>query len=104
MNNAAVGSAYSQKPLVEYEDDFWDYFLALNLTTPYRFCKAVAPLMKEKKWGRIINISSLAGKMPLLHGSAYAASKLGRSDSPEPLPLTSAPMALRSTRSVPRPG
>lgn len=77
VNNAAVGSAYSQKPLIEYDDDFWDYSLALNLTTPYRLCKAVAPAMREKKWGRIINISSLAGKMPLLHGSAYAASKHG---------------------------
>ena len=77
VNNAAVGSAYSQKPLLEYDDDFWDYSLALNLTTPYRFCKAAGQIMQKKKWGRIINISSLAGKMPLLHGAAYAASKLG---------------------------
>jgi NAD(P)-dependent dehydrogenase (short-subunit alcohol dehydrogenase family) len=77
VNNAAVGSAYSQKPLLEYDDDFWDYSLALNLTAPYHFCKVAAPVMKAKKWGRIINISSLAGKMPLLHGAAYAASKLG---------------------------
>lgn len=77
VNNAAVGSAYSQKPLLEYEDDFWDYSLALNLTAPYHFCKAAAPIMQKKRWGRIINIASLAGKMPLLHGSAYAATKLG---------------------------
>jgi NAD(P)-dependent dehydrogenase (short-subunit alcohol dehydrogenase family) len=77
VNNAAVGSAYSQKPLVEFDDDFWDYSVALNLTAPYRLCKAAAPLMRKRKWGRIINISSLAGKMPLLHGSAYAATKLG---------------------------
>ena len=77
VNNAAVGSAYSQKPLVEFDDDFWDYSLALNLTAPYRLCKAAAPVMRKRKWGRIINISSLAGKMPLLHGSAYAATKLG---------------------------
>ena len=77
VNNAAVGSAYGQKPLLEYDDDFWDYSLALNLTAPYHLCKAAAPIMKAKKWGRIINISSLAGKMPLLHGAAYAASKLG---------------------------
>jgi len=77
VNNAAVGSAYSQKPLLEYDDDFWDYSLALNLTAPYYFCKIAAPVMKAKKWGRIINIASLAGKMPLLHGAAYAATKLG---------------------------
>jgi len=77
VNNAAVGSAYSQKPLLEYDDDFWDYSLALNLTAPYHFCKAAALIMKRKRWGRIINIASLAGKMPLLHGAAYAASKLG---------------------------
>lgn len=77
VNNAAVGSAYSQKPLLEYDDDFWDYSLALNLTAPYHFCKAAAPIMKKKRWGRILNIASLAGKMPLLHGSAYAATKLG---------------------------
>jgi NAD(P)-dependent dehydrogenase (short-subunit alcohol dehydrogenase family) len=77
VNNAGVGSAYSQRPLVEFDDAFWDYTLALNLTAPYRFCKAAAQIMRQKKWGRIINIASLAGKMPLLHGSAYAASKLG---------------------------
>jgi NAD(P)-dependent dehydrogenase (short-subunit alcohol dehydrogenase family) len=77
VNNAAVGSAYSQKPLVEFDDEFWDYTIALNLTSPYYFCKAVVPIMQKKKWGRIINISSLAGRMPLIHGTAYAASKAG---------------------------
>jgi len=51
--------------------------LAVNLTAPYLLCKAFLPTFLAKKSGRIINVASLAGKMGLIHGSAYAASKHG---------------------------
>ncbi len=103
VNNAAVGSAYSQKPLVEYDDDFWDYSVALNLTSPYHFCKAAAPIMQRKKWGRIINIASLAGKMPLLHGSAYAATKLGLIGFTRAIALELAPDGITANALCPGP-
>ena len=77
VNNAGIGTAESPRPVVEFEDDYWNVTLALNLTAPYLLCKAVLPLFLEKRKGRIINISSLAGKIGITHGVAYTASKHG---------------------------
>ncbi len=77
VNNAGVGSSLDPRPVVEFDDQTWNYTLALNLTAPYLLSKAVLPLLLEKKRGRIINIASIAGKLGLVHGAAYAASKHG---------------------------
>jgi NAD(P)-dependent dehydrogenase (short-subunit alcohol dehydrogenase family) len=77
VNNAGEGSVAGLSPLVSFDDKIWDYTIALNLTSPYHFCKAVLPIFLKKKNGRIINISSVAGKIGVLHGAAYAASKHG---------------------------
>jgi NAD(P)-dependent dehydrogenase (short-subunit alcohol dehydrogenase family) len=77
VNNAAVGSSANPRSVAQFDDEFWSYTLALNLTAPYRLSKRVVPLMIEKKMGRILNISSLAGKIGLPFGAAYAASKHG---------------------------
>jgi 3-hydroxybutyrate dehydrogenase len=47
------------------------------LTVPYKLSKAALPHMRQQKWGRIINVASINGKMPSFHGAAYAASKHG---------------------------
>ncbi|PHS14478.1 MAG: 3-hydroxyacyl-CoA dehydrogenase [Blastopirellula sp.] len=75
VNNAGVGSSSSPRPITEFDDDFWDFTFDLNVTVPYLLCKRVLPSMIEKKWGRIINISSINAKVPALHGCAYVASK-----------------------------
>ena len=77
VNNAGVGSSSNPKPVVDFDDDFWDLSLALNLTAPYLLCKAVLPGMLARKWGRIITIASINSKIGSLHGAAYAASKHG---------------------------
>jgi NAD(P)-dependent dehydrogenase (short-subunit alcohol dehydrogenase family) len=77
VNNAGIGSSSSPRPVVDFDDEFWNKTLALNLTAPYKLSKAVLPIMLEKKWGRIINIASINGKLPALHGAAYTASKHG---------------------------
>ncbi len=77
VNNAGVGSSANPKPVVEYDDDFWDLLILVNLTVPYMFCKLVLPDMIEKQHGRIINIASINGKIGSIHGAAYAASKHG---------------------------
>jgi NAD(P)-dependent dehydrogenase (short-subunit alcohol dehydrogenase family) len=77
VNNAGIGSAPDPRPLVEFRDEFWNTTLAVNLTAPYLLCKAVLPTLLAKRRGRIINVASLAGKVGLIHGSAYAASKHG---------------------------
>jgi NAD(P)-dependent dehydrogenase (short-subunit alcohol dehydrogenase family) len=51
--------------------------LYVNLTVPYLFSKKALPPMIERKYGRIIMTASVNGKIGLLHGAAYAASKHG---------------------------
>jgi NAD(P)-dependent dehydrogenase (short-subunit alcohol dehydrogenase family) len=77
VNNAGVGSSANPKPVVEYDDDFWEMMIYVNLTVPYLLSKAVLPDMMAARYGRIINIASINGKIAALHGAAYSASKHG---------------------------
>lgn len=77
VNNAGVGSSADPRPVVEFDDAFWDLSLAVNLTAPYLLCKAVLPEMIARRYGRIITVASIAGKIGTLHGAAYSASKHG---------------------------
>jgi 3-hydroxybutyrate dehydrogenase len=77
VNNAGIGSSSNPKPVVDFDDDFWELTLLLNLTIPYLLSKAVLPAMMAKRWGRIINVASINSKVPSLHGAAYTASKHG---------------------------
>lgn len=75
VNNAGVG--FMGKPLHETSPDDWERTMKTNLRAPYLMLRAFAPSMIAHGGGHIINISSLAGKNPLLNGAAYAASKWG---------------------------
>jgi 3-hydroxybutyrate dehydrogenase len=77
VNNAGIGSSADPRPLLEYDDAFWDLSLAVNLTAPYLLCKAVLPGMLARKWGRIINVASINSRIPSPHAAAYVASKHG---------------------------
>jgi NAD(P)-dependent dehydrogenase (short-subunit alcohol dehydrogenase family) len=77
VNNAGIGSGIKPGPVAEFDDQYWDLTLRLNLTVPYLFCKGVLPGMIERGHGRIINIASVAGRIPLIHGAAYSTSKHG---------------------------
>jgi NAD(P)-dependent dehydrogenase (short-subunit alcohol dehydrogenase family) len=77
VNNAGVGSSMGPKPVADFDDELWELTLLVNLTAPYLLCKAVLPSMLERKWGRIINVASINGKVGSFHGSAYSASKHG---------------------------
>lgn len=77
VNNAGIGSSANPNPVHTFDDDFWDLSVAVNLTAPYLLSKAVLPAMMEKKWGRIINVASINGKIASFHGAAYAATKHG---------------------------
>lgn len=73
VNNAGI---HPLKPIEEIVDKEWDLVFAVNVKAHFYFCKAVLPGMRKRKFGRIINISSEAGKnggtVAALH---YAASK-----------------------------
>lgn len=57
--------------------EHWKKLLRTNLDSMFLFTKAVVPNMKEKKWGRIIHVSSTAGQRGESFHSHYAASKGG---------------------------
>lgn len=77
MNNAGMGSSANPKPIVDYDDDFWETMLYVNLTVPYLLSKRALPGMIERHYGRIIMTASINSKLGSMHGSAYAASKHG---------------------------
>jgi len=74
VNNAGLHAA---TPLHATDDATWDAILAVNLTGPALLTRACLPAMYERTWGRIINVASVAGRIGLKNGSAYAASKHG---------------------------
>jgi 3-oxoacyl-[acyl-carrier protein] reductase len=74
INNAAVG-IYG--PIEGYSLSDWRTTLETNLTGAFLFCRAVIPAMKAQKSGRIINVSSGAGRNGIAGLGAYCASKFG---------------------------
>jgi NAD(P)-dependent dehydrogenase (short-subunit alcohol dehydrogenase family) len=75
VNNAAL--AATPKPVTDISDEEWNTILSVNLTGQFFCSRAVLPYMKEKKYGRIINISSLAAVAPLAAEAHYSAAKAG---------------------------
>jgi NAD(P)-dependent dehydrogenase (short-subunit alcohol dehydrogenase family) len=75
VNNAGIVRKGWVKDLPE---EVWDEVLTVNLKGIFLCSKAVLPTMIEQKYGRIINISSIAGKQGEAAGSAYCASKFGQ--------------------------
>ena len=72
INNA--GSNRPQ-PIDEIEDEAWDEILELNLTSIMRLTRALVPSMKERKWGRVIHISSVLGVGSKPGRNVYSATK-----------------------------
>lgn len=66
-----------RQPPEEITPESWDLTLKLNLTTPFFLARACVPAMKEKGFGRIINIASLQSTRAFPNGVAYGASKGG---------------------------
>jgi 3-oxoacyl-[acyl-carrier protein] reductase len=75
VNNAGIAGLNS--PTVEYPVDEWERVLKVNLTSQFLCCRAVAPHMVKAKYGRIVNIASIAGKEGNPNAVAYSASKAG---------------------------
>ena len=73
VNNAGV--AGMNVPTVDYPIEEWERVLRINLTSQFLCCRAVAPHMVKAKYGRIVNIASVAGKEGNPNAVAYSASK-----------------------------
>jgi NAD(P)-dependent dehydrogenase (short-subunit alcohol dehydrogenase family) len=75
VNNAGItgGNASTW----ELAPDVWRRVIEVNLVAPYLVCRAVVPHMLAAKYGRIVNIASIAGKEGNPNASHYSASKAG---------------------------
>lgn len=62
-------------PFWEITDDEWKRTIEINLTGTFNMMRVVVAQMRERKWGRIINIASIAGKEGNPNLAAYSASK-----------------------------
>ena len=74
VNNAGI---LTQKPLDEISEADWDEMIDVNLKSAFLVCQRVVPGMRAKRWGRIINLSSVAAQTGGVTGPHYAASKAG---------------------------
>ena len=75
VNNA--GMIYTLGQLKDMRDEDWELNLAVNLTGTMKVTRAVLPGMRERRWGRIVCMASIAGLMGGFGQTAYATSKIG---------------------------
>jgi len=74
VNNAGSNTP---QPADEIRDETWDGLLELNLTSVMILTRALIPQMKERRWGRIVHISSILGHISIKGRSIYSATKAG---------------------------
>jgi len=74
VNNAAI---IRPQPLDEISERDWSELIATNLTSAFLAIQAVEPHMRTQRWGRVINLSSVAAQLGGVVGPHYAASKAG---------------------------
>ena len=74
VNNAGV---HKDSVVWKMDKNVWEEVISTNLTGIFLCTKHVVPIMREKSWGRIVNISSVAGQIGLFGAGNYSASKSG---------------------------
>jgi 3-oxoacyl-[acyl-carrier protein] reductase len=75
VNNAGINGPI--KPAWEYPLEDWDRVVAINMTAVFYSSRLAAKHMRDKKYGRIVTVSSIAGKEGVPNIGAYSASKAG---------------------------
>jgi 3-oxoacyl-[acyl-carrier protein] reductase len=79
VNSAGGVVGQVGRPIEEVSDEDWDAVVQANLYSAFLCTRAVVPTMKERRWGRIVNISSGAGRSVSLTGiQAYTSAKAGQ--------------------------
>jgi NAD(P)-dependent dehydrogenase (short-subunit alcohol dehydrogenase family) len=73
VNNAGLVDARDK--IEDFDDEIWDRDVSVNLTGTYNVTRAVYPGMKEREWGRIVNMSSMAGWQGGFGQMSYSATK-----------------------------
>lgn len=74
VNTAGV---YEEEAVIGHSDKLWDDTIDTNLTGTFKMIRAVLPGMTAQKWGRIVNLASVAAHNGMINNAAYCASKAG---------------------------
>jgi 3-oxoacyl-[acyl-carrier protein] reductase len=74
VNNAGV---HKDSVVWKMDKNVWEDVMCTNITGVFLCTKHVVPIMREKNWGRIVNVSSVVGQIGLFGASNYSASKSG---------------------------
>jgi NAD(P)-dependent dehydrogenase (short-subunit alcohol dehydrogenase family) len=77
VNNAAYPRGDDRVPIPDLDEAVWRKVLDIKLTGAFLACKHIVPIMVRQKWGRIVNISSIAGKRGSPNTAAYNAANFG---------------------------
>ena len=72
INNAGINKI---APFAEISPDDFQLIQQVNVFAPFRLCQAAVPAMARKRWGRIVNVTSIWGKISRTHRASYSASK-----------------------------
>ncbi|HTP22884.1 MAG TPA: SDR family oxidoreductase [Solirubrobacteraceae bacterium] len=77
VNNAAAPQGLDRDVIDEIPIEVFDDLIRINLRGTWLMCRAAVPAMRRRRWGRIINISSMAGVIGAPRSTPYSASKAG---------------------------
>jgi len=101
VNNA--GGAHITAPIENLLEEQWDKVMNLNLKSVFLFCKHVVPLMKARKYGKIVSISSIGAVQPPGHVIAYNTAKSAILGFTTDLATALAPLGINVNSIVPGP-
>ena len=99
VNNAGISAVGSPQwhitGFLDMPDEAWDADIATNLSTAYNVTRSVAPFMAERRWGKIVMVSSVTGPLVTVAGAAgYAAAKAGMDGLMRGLAVDLAPLGV----------
>ncbi len=77
INNAGVNTFHHRVPIDQFPRDEWERIVQIDLTGLYLVSHVVGGVMRAQDWGRIVNIASIAGLVPLRLQCAFVAAKAG---------------------------
>ncbi len=98
VNNAGIQHV---SPIEDFADEKWDAIIGINLTSAFHLTKAVWKGMKERNFGRVINIASAHGLVASEFKSAYVASKHGIVGFTKTIALEGAPFGITANAICP---
>ena len=100
VNNAGINN---RKAVDAFSTDEWNEIVGINLTAPFLMCRKFVPGMKEKRWGRIINMTSIMSHISIPLRTGYSATKAGLLGMTKALALELAPYNITANGISPGP-